>query len=270
MRRLLFLLSYAILGSSLIYAQQGKNMKYNRLTPEEEKIILHKGTERAYTGKYTEHNGKGTYTCKRCDASLYRSEDKFDSYCGWPSFDDEIPGAIKHLPDADGMRTEIVCNNCSAHLGHVFTGEGFTEKNTRHCVNSISMNFITASAVVPKPEKAYFAGGCFWGMEYFFQNAEGVIETTVGYMGGHKDDLTYKEVCYTNTGHAEAIEVIFDPSKSDYETLTKLFFVSISEYIIEIALPKSGSVVFGSTNTHSGFNLINLIPPNPPSAFQSG
>ncbi len=224
MRSLLSILSYAILGSSLIYAQQGKNMKYNPLTPEEEKVILHKGTERAYTGKYTDYKEKGTYTCRRCDAPLYRSEDKFDSHCGWPSFDDEIPGAVKHVPDADGRRTEIICNNCCAHLGHVFTGEGFTEKNARHCVNSISMNFIPSVAAAPQPERAYFAGGCFWGVEYFFQNAAGVMETTVGYMGGHKDDPTYKEVCYTNTGHAEAIEVVFDPSKTDYETLAKLFF----------------------------------------------
>ncbi len=123
-------------------------MKYNKLTPEEKRVIIHKGTEYPYTGEFVNHKEIGTYICKQCNASLYCSEDKFDSYCGWPSFDDEIPGAVKRLPDPDGMRTEIVCANCGGHLGHVFIGEGYTPKDIRHCVNSVSLDFIP----VQKPE----------------------------------------------------------------------------------------------------------------------
>lgn len=120
---------------------------YNKLTDEEKYVILQKGTERPFTGDLLENTAKGTYTCKQCNAPLYRSEDKFESECGWPSFDDEIAGAVKHIPDADGVRTEIVCAKCGGHLGHVFIGEHFTDKNTRHCVNSVSMNFVPESVM---------------------------------------------------------------------------------------------------------------------------
>lgn len=117
--------------------------EWNALTPEEKRVIIHKGTEPPFTGEFDGFKGKGTYVCRQCETPLYRSEDKFNSGCGWPSFDDEINGAVKRLLDADGRRVEIVCATCEGHLGHVFEGERFTAKNTRHCVNSISMKFVS-------------------------------------------------------------------------------------------------------------------------------
>jgi peptide methionine sulfoxide reductase msrA/msrB len=119
---------------------------FNELTPDERAVIEFKGTEPPFTGEYEDFFERGTYVCRRCDAPLYRSEDKFDARCGWPAFDDEIEGAVRRLPDPDGMRTEIECAACGGHLGHVFLGEGFTPKSTRHCVNSLSMKFIPAGS----------------------------------------------------------------------------------------------------------------------------
>ncbi len=219
------------------------NMVINKLTPEEERVIIDKGTELPFTGKYDNFTAAGVYTCKRCGAELFRSKDKFDAGCGWPSFDDAIPGAVKMTPDPDGMRTEITCARCGAHLGHVFMGEHFTPKNARYCVNSISMNFTPApetmgtqparsqnattqnvSSKEVSSQKAYFAGGCFWGTEYWLEKAPGVISAKVGYMGGHIPNPTYEQVCSDTTGYAETTELIFDPNKTNYETLARLFF----------------------------------------------
>ena len=225
----LALLIIAVLFCSSGCAQDAtKNttaMKLHKLTSEEEKVILFKGTERPFSGKYNDFSEKGTYICKQCGSPLYKSSDKFKSECGWPSFDDEIKGAVKRVPDADGMRTEIVCANCGAHLGHVFIGEGLTPKNIRHCVNSISLEFVPAdSNRMETNDTAIFAGGCFWGVEYHMHSIDGVISTEVGYTGGHIEQPTYRDVCTHTTGHAEVVRVVINTQKTDYEKIARMFF----------------------------------------------
>ena len=191
------------------------NKPRHTLTPEEQHVLLNKGTEKPFHGRYTDCFDYGIYLCKQCHAPLYRSEHKFHSQCGWPSFDNEIAGAIKRQADADGLRTEIVCAQCDGHLGHVFEGEQLTPANVRHCVNSISMILVA---------KAYFAGGCFWGVEHLMKQQAGVIDVLSGYMGGHVDNPSYEQVCQGNTGHVEAVEVLYDPDQVSFETLAKRFF----------------------------------------------
>jgi peptide methionine sulfoxide reductase msrA/msrB len=216
----LILINIIIMTGSI----NGQNSSlYRILTPEESGVILNKGTERAWTGKYTDHKGDGTYLCKQCGAALYRSDDKFDSHCGWPSFDDAVPGAVKRVPDADGMRTEIVCSNCGGHLGHVFEGEGFTSKNIRHCVNSVSLDFAEAELEVGRYETALLAGGCFWGVEYYLQKMDGVESVVSGFTGGTVKNPSYREVTTGRTGHAETVKVVFDPEKVSYEEVVRMF-----------------------------------------------
>lgn len=218
------LLLGTLLIVSIMTSKGQEASKYKTLTAEEEKVIVYKGTERPYTGQYNEHDEKGNYNCKRCGEALYKSDDKFDGHCGWPSFDDEISGAIEHRLDADGRRTEILCANCGAHLGHIFEGEQFTDKNIRHCVNSISLSFKAVKLPEANYDTSYFASGCFWGTQYHFQKKDGVISTEVGYMGGHRDNPSYEQVSTEQTGHAETVKVIFDSNKISYEELAKLFF----------------------------------------------
>lgn len=216
---------FGLLNHTACSQEESNSMKFKPLTLEESNVIINKGTEHPFTGEYVNYKENGTYVCKQCDTPLYNSSDKFDSHCGWPSFDDEIEDAVKHVLDADGRRTEIVCANCGGHLGHVFEGEGFTDKDTRHCVNSISLNFISEDKnSQSSTETAIFAGGCFWGVEYYMQKDPGVISTTVGYTGGKTKNPSYEEVCSFNSGHIEAIEIVYDPTKTSYEKLAKLFF----------------------------------------------
>ena len=191
----------------------------NPLNPTEARIILDKGTERAFTGKYTDTTEEGTYYCRQCNAPLYASKDKFQSDCGWPAFDLEIPFAVERHNDPDGIRTEITCSTCQAHLGHVFIGEKLTEKDTRHCVNSLSLVLKSGSPVAT----AVFAGGCFWGVEYYLEKLEGVYSVVSGYTGGTLENPTYQDVLTHKTGHLEAVEVLYDPLKISFEDLAKYF-----------------------------------------------
>ncbi|MBV53158.1 MAG: peptide-methionine (S)-S-oxide reductase [Coxiellaceae bacterium] len=198
-------------------------LKTASLTPPAHQILIDKGTEMPGSSPLQSIRGHGTYCCRQCGIALFRSHHQFSSSCGWPSFDDEIPDRIQRYPDSDGRRTEIVCAQCQGHLGHVFHDEYLTDKNRRHCVNGLALDF-TQSETVLHTEEAIFAAGCFWGVEHWMQQQPGVILTEVGYTGGTTSEPHYASVCSGTTGHVEAIRVLFDTAITDYQTLCQLFF----------------------------------------------
>ncbi|PIZ04490.1 MAG: peptide-methionine (S)-S-oxide reductase [Gammaproteobacteria bacterium CG_4_10_14_0_8_um_filter_38_16] len=197
--------------------------KYASLTPNSLAILKNKNTEAPFSGKYHDVISQGSYLCRGCGAVLFRGDSQFQSSCGWPSFDDEIEGSVKRVVDIDGRRTEILCSQCDGHLGHVFLGEQFTKKNQRHCVNALAIEFV-ADQYVKKTDEAIVAGGCFWGIQYLFQKLSGILLTEVGYTGGHVVQPTYHQVCSHETGHVEAVRIIFDVEKINYEKIIQYFF----------------------------------------------
>ena len=211
-----------VAGVILVAGSQvdGDDMEYRNLSPEEEYVIVHGGTEIPFSGEYVDTCEDGVYTCRRCGNPLFMSESKFSAHCGWPAFDLAIEGAVEARPDQDGERIEILCASCGGHLGHLFTGEGYTERDTRHCVNSISMDFISVDRI----GTVFFAGGCFWGLENAFEHTSGVLEARSGYMGGSTEDPSYSDVCSGATGHAETVKVIYDTSAVTFRELAMLFF----------------------------------------------
>ena len=236
------------------------------LNESEKNVILHKETEAPFSGKYFANRAPGRYLCRQCGAPLYESSAKFDAGCGWPSFEAAIPGAVKRVPDPDGVRTEIVCARCGGHLGHVFEGEHFTPANTRHCVNSISLVFQPAPEEAGENgEVAIFAGGCFWGVEHLMKNFPGVLKIEPGYIGGYVPNPTYEQVCTHTTGHAEAVRIVFDPAQVSYETLVKGFMEIHNPTQSGGQGPDIGpqyrSEIFYTTleQRHTAFQVINLL-----------
>ena len=198
-------------------------IKISSLTLKEKEIIIHKGTEACYTTSFNKMLVDGTYLCRNCGIGLFDSKNQFNSGAGWPSFDQELDNNIKTSKDLDNIRTEILCKRCDAHLGHVFFGEGFTELNTRYCVNSIALEFVPYENI-SDTEEVILAAGCFWGVEYHFSKLNGVIKTEVGYTGGFVDNPSYEQVCNTNTFHIEAVRIIYDPKIIDYRNIIQFFF----------------------------------------------
>ena len=195
---------------------------FSNLTQQEREIIVNKGTEAPFSGEYNDHFDAGIFICRACKSPLYESNTKFNSGCGWPSFDDEIEGSISRHEDLSGgrVRTEICCKKCGGHLGHVFHGEQITEKNTRHCVNSLSIQFKKYDNL----SIAYFGAGCFWSVEKIFRDTKGVYMCQSGYMGGDTKNPNYREVCTGKTNHAEVVEIYFDDKDVSYDSLLQIFW----------------------------------------------
>ena len=193
------------------------------LTPAARRVVCEKATEAPHMGIYNHLASHGTYLCRRCGLGLFRAFCQFAGGCGWPSFDDDIPGAVQQLPDLDGCRVELCCSRCGGHLGHIFKGEFLTDKNRRYCVNSLAIDFVSDSEVRDTQE-AILAAGCFWGVEYYLCRIYGVLNVEVGFTGGVVNDPTYAQIGQGNTGHYEAVRVLYDVDKTDYYTVLKRFF----------------------------------------------
>ncbi|MGI4775651.1 MAG: bifunctional methionine sulfoxide reductase B/A protein [Janthinobacterium lividum] len=198
-------------------------IKSDSLVPQARAIILDKKTEYCGTGIYDKFSAEGTYLCRNCGLALFNSLNKFHSNSGWPSFDQELEHNIKKLLDEDDIRTELLCNRCNAHLGHIFYGENFTKLNTRYCINSLSLEFVPMMGIVDT-EEAILAAGCFWGVEYYLSKLKGVLKTEVGYIGGKILSPSYEQVCSSSNNHLEAVRVIYDASVISYEEIIKFFY----------------------------------------------
>ena len=190
----------------------------NKLTREESRIIVSKGTEPPYSGEYDDFYDEGVYLCRRCNNHLFESVRKFNSGCGWPSFDGAIKGAVKKK--MDGLRIEILCSKCDAHLGHVFYGEFMTPRNTRHCVNSLSLRFIPKD----NDNTIVLGGGCFWCIDAVYRTVPGITNSICGYAGGNKDNPGYKMVCTGLTGHAEVVRLEYDSAIVSLSRILELFY----------------------------------------------
>ena len=235
---------------------------FSDLNEEERDIIVNKGTETPFSGKYNNHFDAGVFICRACKNPLYESNSKFDSGCGWPSFDDEIFGSISRHKDFSGgrERTEICCNKCGGHLGHVFCGEKITEKDTRHCVNSLSIQFKKYNNL----SKIYLGAGCFWTVDAIFSNIKGVYMCQSGYMGGNVVNPQHDEVRSGKTNHVEVVEIFFDEEIISLDGLLKIFWGNfdpknlnrrisdiVSQYIFAIFYNKDEQkkVIFNSINS---------------------
>lgn len=198
--------------------------KWNELNSAEYDVIENKHTEPAFTGEYDDFFQDGIFVCRRCGAELYSSDSKFHSGCGWPAFDNDM-GNVARIPDPDGMRTEIVCKNCNGHLGHVFEGEGFTDQNTRHCVNSLSIKFIPKEDIKKSNalKEIILGGGCFWCIEAIFQQFLGIENISSGYTGGTLENPTYADICNGNTHHIEVVKVTYNPSIITLAQIIEIF-----------------------------------------------
>lgn len=221
----------------------------------EEYVIKEGGTERPFSGIYNDTTEEGTYYCRQCNSPLYYSTSKFSSDCGWPSFDDELPHAVTKQVDSDGLRTEIICSTCQGHLGHLFFNEGYTVKNRRHCVNSVSLLFKRGEPVAT----ALFAGGCFWGVEHLMGSLKGVYEVISGYCGGKEERPTYQQVLNHQTHHVESVQVLYNPLIISYQELAKYFFEIHDPYQSDGQGPDIGPQYLSTIFYRSRFEFETLL-----------